>query len=63
MCSAAVQPVLVPLGGAGALSDAALWHQCFFDPPETFDSSSSSASQIATSLVHSDGQRDDLNLL
>lgn len=22
----------------GALSDAALWHQCFFDPPETFDS-------------------------
>jgi hypothetical protein len=21
----------------GALSDAALWHQCFFDPPETFD--------------------------
>src|ERR1700726_3360458 len=29
---------------AGALSDAALWHQCFFDPPETFDSSSSSSS-------------------
>jgi hypothetical protein len=22
----------------GVLSDAALWHQCFFDPPETFDS-------------------------
>jgi hypothetical protein len=22
----------------GALTDAALWHQCFFDPPETFDS-------------------------
>ncbi len=21
---------------AGALSDAALWHRCFFDPPETF---------------------------
>jgi hypothetical protein len=21
---------------AGQLSDAALWHQCFFDPPETF---------------------------
>ncbi len=21
---------------AGALSDAALWHQCYFDPPETF---------------------------
>ena len=30
---------------AGTFSDAALWHQCFFDPPETFDSSSSSASQ------------------
>ncbi len=27
---------------AGALSDAALWHQCFFDPPETFTSSGSS---------------------
>lgn len=26
---------------AGALSDAALWHQCFFDPPETFNSGSS----------------------
>ena len=23
---------------AGALSDSALWHKCFFDPPETFDS-------------------------
>jgi hypothetical protein len=22
---------------AGTLSDAALWHQCFFDPPETFN--------------------------
>jgi hypothetical protein len=22
---------------AGALSDAALWHQCYFDPPETFN--------------------------
>jgi hypothetical protein len=21
---------------AGALNDAALWHQCYFDPPETF---------------------------
>jgi hypothetical protein len=21
---------------AGTLSDAALWHQCFFDPPESF---------------------------
>jgi hypothetical protein len=27
---------------AGALSDAALWHQCFFDPPETFNTSGSS---------------------
>ncbi|MGA8442669.1 MAG: hypothetical protein WB762_17435 [Candidatus Sulfotelmatobacter sp.] len=24
---------------AGTLSDAALWHQCFFDPPETFTES------------------------
>jgi hypothetical protein len=23
---------------AGSLSDSALWHKCFFDPPETFDS-------------------------
>ena len=30
---------------AGKLSDAALWHQSFFDPPETFNSSGSSASQ------------------
>lgn len=30
---------------AGTLSDAALWHKCFFDPPETFDSSGASASQ------------------
>jgi hypothetical protein len=30
---------------AGTLSDAALWHKCFFDPPETFDSAGSSASQ------------------
>jgi hypothetical protein len=30
---------------AGRLSDSALWHQCFFDPPETFESSESSASQ------------------
>jgi len=30
---------------SGALSDAALWHQCFFDPPETFTESGSSASQ------------------
>src|SRR5260370_29576463 len=32
---------------AGTLSDAALWHQCFFDPPETFDSSSSSSSSAS----------------
>ncbi|MFZ0733570.1 MAG: hypothetical protein WAM79_14700 [Candidatus Sulfotelmatobacter sp.] len=30
---------------AGSLSDAALWHQCFFDPPETFDSATSSGSK------------------
>lgn len=30
---------------AGTLSDAALWHQCFFDPPETFGESGSPASQ------------------
>ncbi len=30
---------------AGTLSDAALWHKCFFDPPETFDSSSTSGSR------------------
>ena len=29
---------------AGTLSDAALWHQCYFDPPETFTISSSPAS-------------------
>ena len=27
---------------AGALSDAAFWHKCFFDPPEVFESSGSS---------------------
>ncbi len=27
---------------AGRLTDAALWHRCYFDPPETFSSSSSS---------------------
>lgn len=26
---------------AGALSDSALWHQCFFDPPETFTAGAS----------------------
>jgi len=30
---------------AGSLSDSALWHKCFFDPPETFDSTGSAASQ------------------
>ncbi len=30
---------------AGKLSDAGLWHQCFFDPPETFTVSGSTASQ------------------
>ncbi len=30
---------------AGKLSDAALWHQCFFDPPETFTESGAAASQ------------------
>ncbi len=30
---------------AGTLSDAAFWHKCFFDPPETFDSAGSGASQ------------------
>jgi hypothetical protein len=25
---------------AGTLTDAALWHQCYFDPPETFNVSS-----------------------
>jgi hypothetical protein len=30
---------------AGTLSDSALWHKTFFDPPEIFDSPGSSASQ------------------
>ena len=30
---------------AGKLSDAALWHQCFFDPPEIANESAPSASQ------------------
>jgi hypothetical protein len=29
----------------GTLSDSALWHRCFFDPPETFDSAGPSGSQ------------------
>jgi hypothetical protein len=30
---------------AGTLSDAALWHQCFFDPPESFIAGGSSSGQ------------------
>jgi hypothetical protein len=30
---------------AGKLSDAALWHQCFFDPPESFTTTTASAGQ------------------
>jgi hypothetical protein len=30
---------------AGKLSDAALWHQCFFDPPETFTEAGAAGSQ------------------
>jgi hypothetical protein len=30
---------------AGKMSDAALWHQCFFDPPETFTESTVTAAQ------------------
>ncbi len=30
---------------AGKLSDAALWHQCFFDPPETFVETGSGGSE------------------
>jgi hypothetical protein len=30
---------------AGKLTDAALWHQCFFDPPETFSVTGSAGSQ------------------
>jgi len=30
---------------AGNLSDSALWHKCFFDPPEALDSSTAGASQ------------------
>jgi hypothetical protein len=28
---------------AGSISDAALWHQCYFDPPETFTPASAAA--------------------
>lgn len=30
---------------AGQLSDAGLWHQCFFDPPESFTASAAAASK------------------
>ncbi len=30
---------------AGSLTDAALWHQCYFDPPETFSVSNASGGQ------------------
>jgi hypothetical protein len=30
---------------SGTMSDAAFWHNCFFDPPETFNSASSSGAQ------------------
>jgi len=30
---------------AGALSDSAFWHQCFFDPPEMLGATGSSATQ------------------
>ena len=30
---------------SGKLSDAALWHECFFDPPETFDAAGPAASR------------------
>jgi len=37
---------------AGKLSDAALWHECFFDPPETFGSQGASSSGTAASPGH-----------
>jgi hypothetical protein len=30
---------------AGTLTDSALWHKCFFDPPEVFDSNNASGGQ------------------
>jgi hypothetical protein len=32
---------------AGRLTDAALWHRCYFDPPETFSVSSNASSSAA----------------
>ena len=31
---------------AGTLTDSAMWHRCFFDPPETFESSGSPAAKL-----------------
>jgi hypothetical protein len=33
---------------AGKLTDAGLWHLCFFDPPETFDESAASGAAAAS---------------
>jgi hypothetical protein len=33
---------------AGTLTDAALWHQCFFDPPESFTASAAAAASSAS---------------
>ena len=41
---AATAPVLQQWK-AGTLTDSALWHKCFFDPPETFDAAGSSGSK------------------
>ena len=41
---AATTPVLEQWR-AGTLTDSALWHKCFFDPPETFNSAGSSGSK------------------
>jgi hypothetical protein len=30
---------------AGSMTDAALWHNCFFDPPETFNSAAATGTQ------------------
>jgi hypothetical protein len=30
---------------AGSLTDSAFWHRCFFDPPEVFETTSSSGSE------------------
>jgi hypothetical protein len=41
---AATQPILEKWK-AGGLTDAAFWHNCYFDPPETFAASGNAASQ------------------